>query len=78
MPTNDAPGPTRPEGQDIASNEVLVRLRNLPEAQALALYSQLAPKLQWLARQGTTGQRRLALITHHMVIAARIRNARDL
>lgn len=58
-------------GQSPTSNvnvdvEVLLeRVRMLPETEALELYSQLSPKLQWLVRQRASGQRREALIVHH-------------
>jgi hypothetical protein len=71
MPTDDAPTQTRTIARDADLDQVIDRLRELPEPQALEFYSQLAPKLQWLARQKLTGKRRTALIAHHVITASR-------
>jgi hypothetical protein len=39
----------------------------------LHYYQRLSPKLQWLARQRATGQRRAALIVHHAIASAQCR-----
>jgi hypothetical protein len=56
------------------SSAVLIeRLNSLTEREALECYSQLTPKLQWLARQGTVGKRREALIAHHAITTGQCR-----
>jgi hypothetical protein len=62
MPTND----TTVEG-----DALIEQLRVLPEPAALALYSDLTPRLKWLARQRTTGRRREAIIAHHLITRTR-------
>jgi hypothetical protein len=69
-----------PAAQDLRANSVmmvepeadalLAQVHALPEAEALRLYARLSPRLQWLARQRTTGQRRAALIVHHALSRA--------
>jgi len=55
----------------VDGDALIEQLRLLPEPEALALYSDLTPKLKWLARQRTTGQRRQAIIAHHLIIRSR-------
>jgi hypothetical protein len=69
MRTSISPSQTRAFGSDPDSDSLVDRLRELPELQALEFYSQLSPRLQWLARQRTTGQRQAALIAHHLLTA---------
>jgi hypothetical protein len=59
--------------KDAGSDELIKRLSTLPEAEALECYSQLTPRLQWLARQRTVGKRREALIAHHVITAGQCR-----
>jgi hypothetical protein len=73
MSTDDASTQTLTRGGDPDADELIDLLRQLPEPQALEFYSQLAPRLQWLARQKMTGQRRAALIAHHVITAGRCR-----
>jgi hypothetical protein len=49
----------------VDADVLIERLRVLPEPESLEFYSQLSPKLQWLARQRMTGQRQKALIAYH-------------
>jgi len=58
---------------DADPDALIERLSLLPERESLEFYSQLSPKLQWLARQRTTGKRRKALIAHHAVSSGRFR-----
>jgi hypothetical protein len=58
---------------DAEADALLAQLHALPEAEALRLYARLSPRLQWLARQRTTGQRRSALIVHHALTRANAR-----
>jgi hypothetical protein len=73
MPTDGTPPQTCATGEVAESDGLIDRLAELPEPQALEFYSQLSPRLQWLARQRTTGQRRKALIAHHVITAGRCR-----
>jgi hypothetical protein len=73
MPTDNPSAQTRASGGDPDADTLIDRVRELPEPQALEFYSQLPPRLQWLARQRTTGQRRKALIAHHVITAGRSR-----
>lgn len=57
--------------RNLEGEALLEQLLSLPENEALALYSSLTPRLKWLARRQTTGQRREAIITHHLVIRDR-------
>lgn len=52
---------------------LIAPLYTLPEPEALHYYQRLSPKLQWLARQRATGQRRAALIVHHAIASAQCR-----
>ena len=52
---------------------LLAQVHVLPEPEALRLYGRLSPRLQWLARQRATGQRRSALIVHHALTRAQYR-----
>jgi hypothetical protein len=72
MSTNKNPE-TRATQIDTDIDAVIERLRVLPEPESLEFYSQLSPKLQWLARQRTTGQRRQALIAYHAITLSRCR-----
>ncbi len=54
--------PMAPEPE---ADALLQQVHVLPEAEALQLYARLSPRLQWLARQRTSGPRRSALIVHH-------------
>ena len=63
MPAND----TNTEGDALIEN-----LAKLPESEALTLYSNLSPRLKWLARRRTTGRRREAIIAHHLMIRGQI------
>jgi hypothetical protein len=59
-----------------ATSEVdalLAPLYTLPESEALKHYACLSPRLQWIARQRTTGQRRVTLIVHHAISSAQCR-----
>jgi hypothetical protein len=58
---------------DPEADALLAQVYVLPEAEALRLYARLSPRLQWLARQRTTGQRRSALIVHHALMRANCR-----
>jgi hypothetical protein len=57
-----------PEGE-----AVIAPVHTLPESEALRFYQRLSPRLQWLARQRATGQRRAALIVHHAITSAQCR-----
>jgi hypothetical protein len=50
-----------------SEHTVLSELSRLSDQQALALYSRLSPRLQWLARRRALGHRRRALIEHHIL-----------
>jgi hypothetical protein len=52
------------------ADALLAQVHLLPEAEALRLYARFSPRLQWLARQRTTGPRRAALIEHHALTRA--------
>jgi len=52
---------------------LLTPVYSLPESEALQHYARLSPKLQWLARQRATGQRRASLIVHHAIASAQCR-----
>jgi hypothetical protein len=54
-------------------DSVLKPITTLPEADALKYYADLPSKLQWLARQAATGQRRAALILYHALEIARFK-----
>ena len=58
---------------DTDPEALLASLDTLPEPAALHYYEMLSPKLQWLARCRTTGQRRAALIVHHALASAQCR-----
>jgi hypothetical protein len=73
MSTADTPAQALAVGSDGDPDVLIERLCELPEPLALEFYSQLAPRLQWLARQKTTGQRRAALIARHVITAGRCR-----
>jgi hypothetical protein len=73
MPEDDIETQSRTTVSETDSAGLIDRLCELPEPQALEFYSQLSPRLQWLARQGTTGQRRAALIARHLMTAGRCR-----
>jgi hypothetical protein len=74
MPTdNDTSAQTGGSPSDVDINVVLARLGEVPEAVALEIYSQLSPRLQWLARQMMTGPRRKVLIEHHLRTNGRFR-----
>jgi ribosomal protein S4 len=66
MPTENDSIQNSAKDADVGFIEVLTRMRELPEALALEIYSQLNPRLQWLARQMMSGSRRRALIVHHL------------
>jgi len=57
MPTNDT---------TVDPDALIEQVRMLPEAEALDFYGRLTPRLQWLARQRTTGRRLHAIIAHHL------------
>jgi hypothetical protein len=52
---------------------LLTPVYTLPESEALQIYARLSPRLQWLARQRATGQRRASLIVHHAIASAQCR-----
>ncbi len=58
---------------DTDGEALLASLNTLPEPEALHRYQMLSPKLQWLARRRATGQRRAALIVHHVLTSAQCR-----
>ena len=58
---------------DSEADALLAQVHVLPEPEALRLYGRLSPRLQWLARQRETGQRRSALIVHHALTRAQYR-----
>lgn len=60
-------------GPDPEAEALLAQVHVLPEPEALRLYGRLSPRLQWLARQRATGQRRSALIVHHALTRAQYR-----
>jgi len=59
--------------RDPEADALLAQVHVLPEAEALRLYARLSPRLQWLARQRTTGPRRSALIVHHALTRTQMR-----
>jgi hypothetical protein len=73
MPINmlEVERPVRAVAQDI--HALLAPVYMLPEGDALKLYAQLSPRLQWLARRGASGQRRASLIVHHALTSAQCR-----
>lgn len=73
MQTDTNPTQTHSIAGDADGDSLIDRICELTEPQALAFYSQLSPRLQWLARRRTTGQRRAALIAHHVITAGRCR-----
>ncbi len=62
-----------PRGADPESETLLAEVERLPESEALLLYARLSPRLQWLARQRSSGPRRSALIVHHALQSSHCR-----
>jgi hypothetical protein len=67
VPTNGHESRLLMPADEADSDALIERVGLLPEAEALAFYSQLSPKLQWLARKRATGERRNALMVHHAI-----------
>jgi hypothetical protein len=58
----------------VTEGEALITpVYTLPESEALHYYQRLSPRLQWLARQRASGQRRAALILHQAMASAQRR-----
>jgi hypothetical protein len=65
--------PISPAAAEPETDALLQQVHVLPEAEALLLYARLSPRLQWLARQRTSGPRRSALIVHHALTRSNAR-----
>jgi hypothetical protein len=73
MPTQLAQIQHNATGATPEIEALLAPLTTLPEPEALKHYARLSPRLQWIARQRTTGQRRASLIVHHVILSAQCR-----
>jgi hypothetical protein len=73
MSTNSTESTTFALCADPGGDPLLEPLSALPEPDALKYYAELSPKLQWVARQRATGQRRAALILYHALEIAQIK-----
>jgi hypothetical protein len=73
MPTIQDRHEISPASSEPEADALLRQVHLLPEAEALQLYARLSPRLQWLARQRTSGPRRSALIVHHALTHANAR-----